>query len=290
MNRDSDSKKEEEITFDTISNYWEDKHPGRKIGGNTPFEDYSSFFEKIDNYKYHRNHYQYLKEGVAEFDQHAGKKLLEIGCGLGADLGSFALGGAIVHAIESVNSAEETLRKRFELLKKEFKFDKADFKNIPYPDNYFDVVYSFGVLHHSPWIADGISEIHRVLKPDGKVIVMLYHKGFKYYIRKLFWSGIIKGQFLKYTTQQIINKNTEEFGDSPTTFVYNRKEAQELFSSKFKEAEIDVYRFDDYLKLPFNIKWYVFRSILPHSWYRVIEKKMGWNLILKAKKVAKNND
>jgi len=287
MNKKTITEDSDEITFDTISDYWNDKQPGRKIGGDTPVEDYSNFFKKIDDYKYHRNHYQYLKDGVAEFDQHDGEKLLEIGCGLGGDLGSFAEGGAIVHAIDSASSSKETLDKRFELLNKDFKFDKADFKEIPYPDDYFDVVYSFGVLHHSQWIKDGISEINRVLKPGGKVIIMLYHKGFKYYVRKLFWSGIVKGQYFKHSTQQIINKNTEEFGESPTTYVYNRNEATELFSPQFEEIEIDVYRFDDYLKLPFDIKWYVFRSILPHSWYRYLEKKFGWNLILKARKAQK---
>ena len=58
------------VTFEEISDYWENKHPGRMIGGETPEDDYRAFFKKVDDYKYHRNHYQYLKDGVAEFDQH----------------------------------------------------------------------------------------------------------------------------------------------------------------------------------------------------------------------------
>ena len=166
--------------FEQISRYWKSRHPGRKIAGRiTEDEDPEKFFELVDQYRFQDDHYRYLIDGTFfKHSEYAQKNILEIGCGLGADLQKFVENGSHVYAIDAAD-VESTLRKRFSLIGKDFVFQKADFRNIPFPDFKFDLVYSFGVLHHSPWIKEGVREAARVLKINGELIIMLYHKGFK---------------------------------------------------------------------------------------------------------------
>jgi SAM-dependent methyltransferase len=127
---------------------------------------------------------------------------------------------------------------------------------------------------------EGIEEVRRVLKPGGKAIIMLYHKGFKYYVRKLFFEGVLKGKYLKHSTQEIINKKTEEFGDSPCTLVVNRKEARQLFKNYSRIESMTGHRIDDYLIL--GKKWVSPTYMLPRPLRNVIEDRYGWNLVIKA--------
>jgi ubiquinone/menaquinone biosynthesis C-methylase UbiE len=263
-----------------VKSYWESRSPGLKHSqsevGSLDFFREVEFTRYDDPFKY-----KFLKE-VAEFSEHKGKKVLEIGVGLGTDSLQFAKGGALVHGIDLTARAIELTKKRFELEGYSGNFQTASFVNIPFEDNSMDVVYSFGVLHHSEETQEGIDEVYRVLKPGGKCIIMLYHKGFKYYVRKLFYYGILKGDYLKYNSQEIINRRSEDFQNCPLTKAYTRGEANVLFS-KYKDIEYSTYRMDDYIYI--NKKMFSpLKFILRNRLYRKIENRCGWNLIIKGKK------
>ena len=174
---------------------------------------------------------------------------------MGADLQKFAESGSKVYAIDAAESSFNTLKKRFDLINKTFNFKVADFRSIPFENSKFDLVYSFGVLHHSPWIKEGISEASRVLKPNGHLIIMLYHKGFKYYIKKIFFRGIIQGKLFKKNIKEIINTYTEEFGGSPTTLVFSRNEAKILLKEHFIIEDFRVYKLGDNIS---SIRLFIF--------------------------------
>lgn len=275
------------MDFKEIADYWATRHPGRKVAGDvTEDSDPAEFFKIIDEYRFDSNHYQYLLDGsFFNHSDYKDKRVLEVGCGLGADLQKFKQAGADVYAIDSAESSGHTLSKRFALMNESFTFKAADFRSIPFDDESFDLFYSFGVLHHSPWIKNGIEEAYRVLKSDGEMIIMLYHKGFKYYIKKLFFRGILQGRFFTKNKQEILNKFTEEFGDSPTTLVYSRRDAEELLGNMFDIIETKVYRFDDNINLPLLGKFYPLRSLLPKYLYNKLERRFGWNLMIRAKKL-----
>lgn len=274
------------MQFKEISEYWSSRHPGRQVAGSlTEDSNPLEFFKIVDEYRFDSNHYKYLLDG--SFFHHSefkNKKVLEVGCGLGADLQKFKEAGADVYAIDSSESAGHTLSKRFALINESFKFKAADFRSIPFDNESFDLYYSFGVLHHSPWIKNGIEEAYRVLKSDGEMIIMLYHKGFKYYFKKLFFRGVLQGRFFTKNKQEILNKFTEEFGDSPTTLVYSRREAAALLDNMFDIVETKVFRFDDNINLPLLGKVYPLRSLLPKYLYNRLERNFGWNLMIRAKK------
>jgi ubiquinone/menaquinone biosynthesis C-methylase UbiE len=264
-------------TKEEVQRYWESRPPGIR---HTAYE-YGSlpFFEDVERERYGDIFkYRWLKD-VAEFDRHAGEKVLEVGMGLGTDILQFARGGAKVSGVDLTENSVATVKKRFALYGLKGNFQQADFRRLPFDDNTFDVVYSFGVLHHSPYMEEGIEEVRRVLKPGGKAVIMLYHKGFKFYVRKLFFEGVLKGKYLRHSTQEIINKKTEEFGDSPCTLVVNRKEARQLFKNYSRIESMTGHRIDDYLIV--GKKWFSPTYMLPRSLRKSVEDRYGWNLVIK---------
>ena len=260
-----------------VKNYWETRSPGLKHSdkevGSKEFNDDIEYERYNDFFKY-----KYLTD-IAEFDKHKGKKILEVGVGLGTDSLQYAKNGTICSGIDLTERAIELTTKRFKQNNLKGNFVSASFTDIPFNDNTFDIVYSFGVLHHSEETQEGIDEIHRVLKPGGKIIIMLYFKGFKYYIRKLFLYGVLNGEYLKYSSQEIVSRHSEDFGSCPLTKAYSRKEAKIMFKN-YENVSFSVHRLDDNFKI--NNKWFsISKFIFSKTMYRYIENKMGWNLIIK---------
>jgi ubiquinone/menaquinone biosynthesis C-methylase UbiE len=130
------------------------------------------FYDEVEKFRYW---VQPWHRRIAEFDQHWGESVLEIGCGMGTDALQFAKGGATVNVVDLTEAAIDITRKRFNLYGYMLGSQVADAENLPYSDNIFDVVYSFGVLHHTPDTEKALHEAVRVLKPGGRLIVMLYH-------------------------------------------------------------------------------------------------------------------
>jgi ubiquinone/menaquinone biosynthesis C-methylase UbiE len=130
------------------------------------------FYDEVERFRYSTQ--PFMRE-LMEFDNFRGKRLLEIGCGLGTDLLQFARAGALVTGVDLTPASVELVRRRFALEGVPGEAQVADAEKLPFEDNTFDVVYSFGVLHHTPNTQKAIGEVHRVLKPGGRIIIMLYH-------------------------------------------------------------------------------------------------------------------
>jgi len=111
----------------------------------------------------------------AGFDDAGGKRILEIGMGLGADHQRFARAGADLHGIDLTARAVEHTRRRLTACGLASQLRVGDAEQLEYPDEYFDRVYSWGALHHSPDTPRAVSEVWRVLKRGGARI-MMYHK------------------------------------------------------------------------------------------------------------------
>lgn len=162
--RDNEQLKEE------VRQYW-NAHPcGTQFTHLEPGS--KEFYEEVERFRYES---QPFMRRVMEFDGFKGKRLLEIGCGLGTDLLQFARGGAIVTGVDLTPASIELVKRRFNLYGLAVDARVADAEKLPFPDNSFDVVYSFGVLHHTPNTPKAVDEVYRVLKPGGKIVIMLYH-------------------------------------------------------------------------------------------------------------------
>jgi ubiquinone/menaquinone biosynthesis C-methylase UbiE len=232
-------EKENMISKETVKRYWENKLPSRLEVKNHKFGT-DKFFDEYERLRYCNDGFNmpWLYE-TAEFRYYKGKKVLEIGIGTGTDILQFARHGAICSGIDLTENAIKYTKQRFKSNGLKGNILKADFHKLPFDDNTFDLVYSFGVIHHCLNMKTAVNEIYRVLKPNGKAIVMIYGKGWEYYFFIPFFFGILKGELFKMSFDDMIHKHTEQFGNVPIVIYSSKKEASELFSS-FENVEIEV--------------------------------------------------
>jgi ubiquinone/menaquinone biosynthesis C-methylase UbiE len=216
-----------------IRDYWEDKTPQHWYSKKSPGT--REYYDEIQEYRYSKA-YPYLPE-LAEFATHGGKKVLEVGCGQGTDLYQFAKNGAEVTGIDLTEGAVNRSRELFAAYDTEARLETGNAESLAqFSDNTFDVVYSFGVLHHTPNTGQCFESIHRVLKPGGKAYIMVYAKGLNYLIKFSIFH-VLKGGFLRGSFQDTINRNTEYQRNSPLTKMYSKKEGRQL-AHLFRNLEV----------------------------------------------------
>jgi ubiquinone/menaquinone biosynthesis C-methylase UbiE len=264
-----------------------------------------AFFERIEEHRYTK---EWHIPAAADFAGARGLRVLEIGCGMGTDGAKFAEAGAIYTGVDLTKAAIELARKRFELSGLEGDFKVADAEKLDFADDEFDVVYSHGVLHHTPDIEGAIREIHRVLKPGGRAIVMLYHRGSYNYrvgirILRRAGAGLLKSesgirivhrltgepveslrehaQLLRasrnghLSADELLNQSTDGAGN-PLARVYSRREARELFKD-FQKVELRTY-FLNKRFIP------IVGKLMPRSIESALASRWGWHLWIYATK------
>jgi SAM-dependent methyltransferase len=170
----------------------------------------------------------------ADSQSAAGKKVLEVGVGLGADHQCFAEAEADLWGIDLTERAIEHTARRFGLYGLQSRLAVGDAENLQFEDEAFDMVYSWGVLHHSPNTQKAIQEVFRVLKRGGVAKVMIYHKwsmvGFMLWLRYALFSG------RPWRSLADIYANHLE---SPGTKAYSITEARQLFA-QFSDVKIST--------------------------------------------------
>ena len=255
-----------------------DKDPAGAVYGSKNDFGSREFFDEVERHRYQE--YAPWMPKVMGFNDFSGAHLLEVGCGMGTDLLQFARGGAKVTAIDLTPRSIETSRHHLDLYGQSGEFALADCERLPFADESFDVAYSNGVLHHTPDTAAAVREIHRILRPGGTARVMLYHRGsWAYWSQVVLRYGILKREFLRGTSASDIMSRYVEFnagGGRPLVKAYSRREARELFSM-FREVRIDVAQL-------LREEFYFLSGLLPESVFRKLHTRLGWNVIISAKK------
>jgi ubiquinone/menaquinone biosynthesis C-methylase UbiE len=167
----------------------------------------------------------------AQFQSARGLRVLEIGVGMGADYLEWLKAGAAATGVDLSAASIERARQRCLLAGYQPDLRVADAENLPFNNDSFDVVYSYGVMHHSPDTAQCIREARRVLKPGGRARIMIYHHpsvtGTMLWLRY----GLLRGKSLR--------QSAFEHLESPGTKTYTQAEARSLMS-EFREVEIRV--------------------------------------------------
>lgn len=129
-----------------------------------------------------------------QYQQFRGQHVLEIGIGQGTDMMQFAQAGALCHGVDITENHLKLTALNATLRGVEVDLHEVDATRLPFADNSIDCVYSFGVLHHIPEIDQVISEIYRVLKPGGRVMIAVYHKWSAFHLLKwLLLNGLCRG-------------------------------------------------------------------------------------------------
>lgn len=160
-----------------IKDFWQGHPCGAELVGDLPDEsrsEYAQFFDRYDKYRYRTEPHILTNLDRVGFE---GKRVLEIGLGQGADAEQIVRRGGIYSGADLTNESVKRVKMRFALHDLPFeRIEQASALDLPFRDAAFDIVYSHGVLHHIPEIKKAQAEIVRVLKPDGRLIVMLYAK------------------------------------------------------------------------------------------------------------------
>jgi 2-polyprenyl-3-methyl-5-hydroxy-6-metoxy-1,4-benzoquinol methylase len=274
-----------DVPIGQVQQYWNSqpcniRHSARPIGTR-------EYFDEVEARKYFvEPHIRRL----AEFPRWNGKRVLEIGCGIGTDTINFARHGAWVTAVDLTEKSLEIARQRVAVfeLQDRIRFYQANAEELDriVPIEPYDLVYSFGVIHHTPNPGRVLEQIRRYMRPQSVLKLMVYHR----YSWKVLWlllrSG--KGQFWK--TSQLVAKHSEAQTGCPITYIYSRGQGRKFVERHgFRVTELWVdhvfpYRIRDYKEYRYRKEWY-FRW-LPPPVFRKLEQKFGWHLCITAQQAA----
>ena len=264
-----------------------------------------AFYKSLDEHRYkvHRR----LQSAVG-FEKTRGLRVLEIGCGCGSEAERFARAGANYTAVDLTNAAVSLTQRRFRLANLEGRFVQGDAENLPFADGSFDLVYSHGVLHHTPDTPRTIREAHRVLAPGGRVAIMLYYRdSFNYYVNlgvvrrlrahllrtemgiklaRTIWrepeeelrrhAELFRQDPNSYLEMQnMLNRNTDG-PDNPLSQAFSKGSARQMFW-QFKDVKTEVTFW--------NPNWLPgIGKLIPHSIEDWLASYWGWHLWIYANK------
>ena len=223
------------------------------------------------------------------------KKLLEIGVGAGTDFIEFLKNGAICYGIDAteaaINESRNNIQLAFSETKKEFNLKylkKINAEKLPFPDNEFDIVYSFGVLHHAKNTMRCLSEAIRVLKPGGTLKIMVYSDFSAVGLMLWILHGLLKFKIFK-SQEEIIFKHLE----SPGTKCYSQKELKKILEGFSMENIVmkkyvgtgDLFLMPPSAKYKNSILFKIVKKIYPRFIIRRFPNLFAMGLTVNAKKV-----
>jgi SAM-dependent methyltransferase len=199
------------VQRDDVREFWNSDPCGtRYLEGKDDFEAHARARYELEPYIF----------DFADFKNARGLKVLEIGVGMGADYLEWLKAGAQASGVDFSAASIDKARRRCELAGYLPELRVADAENLPFPDGSFDVVYSYGVMHHSPNTQHCVREAWRVLKPGGQARIMVYHHpsltGLMLWLRY----GFLRGKSLRQSVYDHL--------ESPGTKTYSRREAASL--------------------------------------------------------------
>ncbi|HZS25149.1 MAG TPA: class I SAM-dependent methyltransferase [Gaiellaceae bacterium] len=267
----------ENISVEEVREYWNRRpcnirHSPQPVGS-------KEYFDEVEARKYFVEPHI---PGFAEFPRWRDRRVLEIGCGIGTDTVNFARHGAQVTVAELSDESMRVAQQRAEVfgLADRIAFHNGNAEELTsfVPVEQHDLVYSFGVIHHSPHPERILEEARHYLKPGGTLKVMVYNRR----SWKVLWMVLkyAKGDFRK--TRKLIAEHSEAQFGSPVTYAYTKEELREVLTRHgFRATDIFVdhifpWRIPDYVEYRYVKVWY-FRWI-PQPLFRTLERLLGWHL------------
>lgn len=260
---------------DQVQNQWNNTPVGSETASAAQPHTLDWFLE-VERYRYQV--YARWMPAVMEFTRHTGHDVLEVGGGMGTDLAQFARHGARVTDVDLSVGHLELAQENFRLRGLTGRFVHHDAESLPFNDDSFDLVYSNGVLHHTPNTARAVAEIRRVLRPGGRVIAMFYAENSLHYWQNMIWHfGVRHGELSRLSIGDIMSRRVERTGNEarPLVKVYTRPRLRRLFKDFSGLTLLQRQMTPEILPA-------LFVPVLP-----VLERLSGWNLIVKATKPSR---
>jgi SAM-dependent methyltransferase len=219
------------------------------------------FFRDLDEYRFDKLHY--LPQ-LVDFASYKGKEILEVGCGIGTDLVRFAGAGAIVTGVDLSRTAIDLAAKNFAwrgLTPRDLRV--ANGEALPFADASFDVVYGHGVVQYTADPAALVRECHRVLRPGGEAIFMVYNR--------VSWLNALSK----------VMKVPLEHEDAPVLRKFSIPEFKALLAP-FREARIIPERFPVKSRLHGGVKGTLYNTFFVGTFNaipRPLVRRFGWHLM-----------
>jgi 2-polyprenyl-3-methyl-5-hydroxy-6-metoxy-1,4-benzoquinol methylase len=273
----------ENVPLSNVQEYWNKRpcnirHSPKPVGS-------EEYFEEVRARKYFvEPHIPRL----AEFQRWKDKKVLEIGCGIGTDTIEFAKNGAFVTAVDLSDESMKIAKQRADLYglagRIQFYAGSAEQLENFLPLDQYDLIYSFGVIHHTPHPESVLKQVQRYCAPGGTIKIMVYNR----HSWKVFWILMSYGHGKFWKLRELVAKYSEAESGCPVTYTYSAEELQQLLERNgFQIQEIFAdhifpYRIADYVTYRYVKVWY-FRWI-PQRTFRWLERHFGWHLCVTAER------
>jgi ubiquinone/menaquinone biosynthesis C-methylase UbiE len=255
-----------ETLKDRIRTFWDREPCGtREI---IAAEGTPEFFARLEREREEREPFI---EHFARFHTHCAERVLEVGVGPGTDFIRFVRGGAICTGVDLTRHAVDLTRRRLELEGLEATVLEADTEELPFGDETFDFVYSWGVIHHTPDINAAAREIARVTRPGGRICVMIYHRRSLVGLQSWFVNGLGRGQPWRLPGYLISHHH-----ESPGTTAFTIPEARRLFDQMRDVTVTPVVT-------PYDLRLTRSRQ-LPGVFGRIVPRGLGWFLVIEGEK------
>jgi len=249
--------------IDKVTKYWNDNLHDMAVVRHP--EGSREFFEDLG--EYHFDKQRHLAK-ILDYRSYKGKKLLDLGCGVGVDLVRFAQEGVESTGVDISERAIGLARKNFEYQMLSADLRVMDGEHLDYEDNTFDAVYAHGILPYTMDAQRLVNEIHRILKPGGEVIIQAYHRNsWMYLLRKLM-------------------KVRLEHEGAPVFRVHTVREVKDLTQS-FKKVQIIYERFPVKTRLHGGLKGVLYNTLFVGAFNaipRPLVRRFGWHIVVKAVK------
>jgi len=252
-------------TIETVKEYWNDRpcnirHSKKEIGT-------KQYFDEVENKKFFAE--PHIKT-FTEFDRWNGKKVLEIGCGLATVGINFASHGANYTGVELSDESLKLAKQRFDVYDLQGKFFSGNAEHLStfVPIDNYDLIYSFGVIHHSPHPEKIIYEIKKYMNKNSVLKIMLY----------------AKNSWKNYMIESGLDQPEAQYG-CPIVHTYTKNEVVDLLQDydiisieqdHIFPYQIEPYKRGEYIKQP----WF---ESMPLNMFRTLEKNLGWHLLITAK-------
>ncbi len=271
----------QDVSIEAVKSYWNARpcnlrHSTAPVGS-------EQYFNEVEARKY------FVEPHIpqfAEFNRWKGKRVLEIGCGIGTDTMNFARAGADVTAVDLSIESLNLAKKRAQVLglEERIRFFQANAQELSsvVPAEPYDLIYSFGVIHHTPNPEAVIDQINKHYAKEGTIFkIMVYYK-YSFKVAKIL---ITEGKGAFWELDKWVAKNSEAQTGCPVTYSYSKKGLKNLLRGfDVQDMQVDhifSYRIPDYVKYKYVKEWY-FRW-MPEPWFRALEKQIGWHLCATAR-------
>lgn len=269
------------VPAEEVATFWDQrpcniKHSAKSFGS-------KEYFEEVEKRKY------FVEPHIprfAEFERWNGKKVLEIGCGIGTDTINFARHGAEVTAVDLSEKSIILAEKRAKLygVSEKIKFHVGNAEELKkfLPQDSYDLIYSFGIIHHTPNPSKVLQQLYAYLHDNGQLKIMVYHR----YSWKALWILFIYGKGKFWRWDKLIPEYSEAQTGCPITYTFSKSQICAVLKQQgFRVKDIFVdhifpYRIDEYLRYRYVKVWY-FRW-MPKPLFRLLEKHFGWHLCVTA--------